>query len=134
MHKIILTTLLVVMSSSAAAAWVRVDESPSIGYTYYADPTTVRKNGIIAVMWDMTDLAKAELLPGVPGDKPIGSYKQHSEYNCKEKLTRRVAGTAYSGKLGGGKELMVYEKKDSEWEPIVAGDVNNKFFDIACKK
>lgn len=131
MEKTILMMLLVVASSSAAAEWVRIDESAVS--TYYADPSTIRKNGNTVKMWDLTDLKIAEKLPGIPGDKATASYKQQVEYDCKQNLTRNLAGSAYSEKMTRGESLFAYDKPQ-EWEPVETGTIKHKFLDLACRK
>ena len=91
--RILLTVLLMLATSQAWASWARVHESAAA--VFYVDPTTLRKDGNVRSVWQLQD---------VKGRAPKGelSFRILNEYNCKDKLVRRISRIAHSGHMATG--------------------------------
>ncbi len=57
MRRLLLITLLVLSGGPVYAEWVALDEkyqSPGL-HTVYVDPTTIRRDGNLVMLWQLTD-------------------------------------------------------------------------------
>ena len=128
MRKTFLTMLLAIVSSSAVAGWINVGGNEI--YIAYADPATIRKSGNMVKMRNLADFKMVQ-----PSDKgkPFMSQKMQSEYDCKEKRTRLLYFTWYSGNMSKG-EIVLSGPGPSEWEPVTPLSVNAILWKFACGK
>lgn len=130
MRNLILMLLLAFASNSAMAGWITVSESNSNGgYTSYADPTTIRKNGNSVKMWILGDFKTAH---ATSDGKTWLSEKIQNEYDCKEDKTRALAITLFSGNMGEGD--LVISGASPKWEPNAPDSVGEILWKYACGK
>jgi hypothetical protein len=130
MRKVILMMLLAVVSSSAMAGWVAVVNATDNSFTIYADYNSIRKSGNMAEMWFMDDFETAKKEAG--GNLYMSS-KEQFRFDCRRKISRTIAYSFHSGKMGEG--AVVYsDTNPSEWEPILPDSKMEVFWKIACGK
>ncbi len=55
MKRLLLITLLVLSNGSAYAEWLYVGKGVESGMTTYADPDTIRREGNLVTLWQLTD-------------------------------------------------------------------------------
>jgi hypothetical protein len=119
------------VSSSAEAGWVEIAASSEKSLTLYSDPATIRKNGNIVKMWDLTDFKTAQEEPN------YGRYlssKVHGEYDCKKERWRILYFSLHSGNMGGGAVIRSDSKPDI-WSPVApASSISTSLWKIACRK
>ena len=66
-------------------------------------------------------------------DDGATSLRIRSDYDCKKRMFRTLAGDRGAGEMGGGK-IISLNNKPSKWKKIKANDSLNKVFDFVCKK
>lgn len=119
--------LLAVMSTGAIAEWVRALDTDHSDH--YVDLSTIRKNGKMVKMWDMTDHRE----PTSNGRAPFSSEVAQVEYDCGEERSRLLALTRYSGHMGRGKVVFSASPPDpASWSPARPGSVGHGMLKIAC--
>lgn len=125
MRKIILMIFLAVASNSVMAAWSKVTDNEEA--IIYADLSTVSKSGNLVKMWDLTDLRKKN-----PGDNYLSSKTQH-EFDCKEKKSRVLNFSTFSGQMSSGNSLNT-SNRVHDWLPVKPGGVAGELWAAACGK
>jgi len=128
MYKAILMTLLAIVSSSAMAEWVYVtktEKKTAEAFTAYADPTTIRKTGNRVKMWVLYDYKTVQKLGVI-------SAKQKNEYNCKEKQSRQLFLSGYSGHMTDGETVLIHNEPDDHWKRAPLGSVLEAVLEFAC--
>jgi hypothetical protein len=94
-----LITLLMLSSEPAYAEWVVVGYSESLGgYTVYADPDTIRRNGDLVKVWALTDYTAIQTV----GDSSFLSSKAQNEFDCAEERQHELVVTWFSGNMAKG--------------------------------
>lgn len=127
MHKAILMMLLAVVSSSASAAWVELGSNDYS--TYYADATSIRRDGDTVKMWSLLDFRKARTFENLP----YMSLKAQGEYDCKREQLRVFSGTRQSENMGEG-DAVSRISEPSEWSAVAPGGIGQAFWKFACEK
>ena len=130
MIKIFFSLMLMSICGNAGAGWVYVSETEKSiiikdAFIAYADPTTIRKTGNIVKMWSLYDYK-------FPQKQGVISIRQKSEYNCTEKKRRQLFLSAYSGRMGNGKTILIYNQPDDDWERFPLGSVRKAMLKFAC--
>jgi hypothetical protein len=125
LHKIIIVLILGVLSNYAMAEWTQVDvgEEASV----YTDLSTVSKSGNTVKVWDVTDLKKKSA-----GDNYLSSKSQH-EYDCKEKKSRILSYSTYSGNMATG-NVIYTSSFVRDWLPVKSGGLVEDLWNKACNK
>lgn len=120
-----LALALATMGSGATAKWQPINEDES----FYVDPATIQKNGMVAKMWVLLNLDT----PDTSFGKPVLSLKTQKEYDCAGERIRDLSMSAHSGKMGGGN--VVTSDAGSEpgkWEPFRHDSSGEKQWRVAC--
>ncbi len=116
-------------NSDATDGWVKVGSDSSDAT--YANPSTIRRNGVMVKMWDIIDFKKAQSI-----DKAVKPYKStmsYSEYDCEEKRLRRLSSSWRSDAMGKGN--VVFSNHDpSEWIAIPPNSRGERLWSVACGK
>lgn len=114
------------LSSAAMAGWIRIKADPAV--TVMADAGSLRRSGDIVSMWSLINYVK----PRKTDDgKEFLSSQQYFEYDCADKLSRRVEFNRYADLSGLGQ--MVYSNKNpGNWSPVAAGSVGGELLRFAC--
>ena len=131
MRKVLFTLLLLVANGSFAAEWqewIVTNHNESI--TIYADAATIRTNGGLARMWDMTDFEKGNVLGG---DKRSLSFKREQEYDCVGQRARILYISWHSGHMGEG-QILGSDRGPGSWRPVLVGTVLERLWRTACNK
>ncbi len=126
MRKYLLLIILGLFSTSVLAEWQRLGENKD--ETAYADTANTQQSGHTR-MWGLFDL-KA---PRPFGDLTYLSMKIRREYSCRNKKTRIIAMSAYTGNMGTG-ELIYSNNTAEKWANVQPGSVEEALLNIACKK
>jgi len=128
----ILMMLLVVVSNKAmAAAWLVLGNvAANGGFTFYADMTSITKNGNTVKMWVLEDFKTAQTSIA---SKPFHSGKLQYEYDCKYKQHRILAFTGFSGNMGNGEVVHSFPESESDkWLQIKPESVGEVLWKFAC--
>ena len=96
MKKLFLVCLMM-LAGSAWAEWVMYSKDEEDG-TFYLDPATIRKDGNMRRVWELTDLRKR----GRSGEM---SRRMRMEYDCKQERNRFLGISGHSGSMAGGTVL-----------------------------
>jgi hypothetical protein len=133
MLKLILMILLTGVSASSHASWVQVGSNAS--FNSYADPSTIRKDGIKSMegskakMLSLIDLTTVMTKAG----KSYASIKAQHEFDCRQEQVRMLYSSVYSGHMGSGVE--VEGKFQPEfWRPIPTRSLEEVLWKVACGK
>lgn len=111
------------------AKWRKVVEDEA--RTVYASSAPLEKNGDRVTIVAMIDLAKAATLSD---GKEFLSWETQYEFDCKQRQSRIVAASMYSGNMGEGEvtDSIVYESP--EWQAIPPGSNGESLWKLACGK
>jgi hypothetical protein len=123
MKKLFLVCLMM-LAGSAWAEWVMYGEAATA--TFYYDPATIRKDGNMRRVWELTDLRKQ----GKVGEI---SRRMRIEYDCKQERFRYLGLSAHSGPMAGG-EVLVMEGEYNNWRAIAPDTISDLMLQIVCAK
>lgn len=114
-------------AACAAPPWQQVAPDNGI-YAAYADPSSLRREGDIAVMRGMYDFQRGDFTP--QGIRLYSTTVQR-EYDCR---ARRVRLVSYADRAErGGEGAVVAEARGARrWEAVVEGSLDAAYWDIAC--
>ena len=130
--KVLIALALTIVSGSAIAKWEEVTSNDLA--TFYAEPSSIRRNGAMVKMWGLMDLNKPEI-PRPPGvGKAFLSSKTQHEYDCKEERARILGFTRFDGNMGNGSAVESVYGVAGEWEPVMPESILEDLWKIACKK
>ena len=121
-----------VAAAVAPAQWEQMGSSLKGEADFYLARSTIRRNGELVKMWEMTDHKTAVVVDG----KRAWSFRNLWEYDCKGSRRRMLAATAYAGHVGKG--IVVGSESfppPYPWQP--AGPSNgyaHHFLKLACEK
>lgn len=126
MKSAVIGVLLVCATSTALAEWVRIRSDGAV--TVLADSGSVSRSGDMATMWSMINYTTPRKTE--EGEEYLSS-RQRLEYDCTDKLSRRLEFDRYSDLSGLGRA--VYSNKNgSAWNPVAPGSVAGELFKFAC--
>ena len=118
--------MLALAASTAMAEWVRIKGDPAV--SLLADPVTIRRCGDMVTMWSLINYVK----PQKTGDgKSYLSSKQYREYDCAERLSRRLELSRHAENTGWG-QVLDSNKTPGAWSPATAGSVAGELLKFAC--
>lgn len=104
--------------------WVKFFENV-IHVTFYYNPATIKKNGNLARVWTIHDLAQ----PGTQGEL---SRRGHWEYDCEMERLRLLYRSTHSERMALGK-LLRSSGTASEWRYIPQEGAFRTLLGILCK-
>jgi hypothetical protein len=126
MKSAVMGVLLVCATGTALADWVRIRSDGTV--TVLADSGSVSRSGDMATMWSMINYTTPRKTDD--GEEYLSS-RQRLEYDCIDKLSRRLEFDRYSDLSGLGRA--VYSNKNvSAWSPVAPGSVAGELFKFAC--
>ena len=126
MKRAVMGVLLVCATGTALADWVRIRSDGTV--TVLADSGSVSRSGDMATMWSMINYTTPRKTDD--GEDYLSS-RQRLEYDCTDKLSRRLEFDRYSDLSGLGRA--VYSNKNaSAWSPVTPGSVAGELFKFAC--
>ena len=97
-------------------------------YSAYADKATIRRTGPRAKMSGMYDFRRQDFTPAGRG---LYSTVVLREYDCGERRVRLLSSIDFAGPMGTG-EAVDTSDRAGRWEIIVAGALDEAFWNIAC--
>ena len=106
----------------ATAEWTYVDGSE--GYERYIDRETVMRDGKLARVWEVDDIA-------VPDKQGVQSLRSRTEYDCEDRKYRVVYLSGHSDHMTQGSVLFAGQL-DGEWKPVLADSLGELSMDMAC--
>lgn len=106
---------------ASAQNWAQVYETDRAAY--YIDPTTIKVNGNLRRVWELTDWKKTTI--------GAMSFRVLSEYDCKEEKHRALSLTTFSEAMARGNSLSKHDSPDS-WSYIAPGTVGYTILEIIC--
>jgi hypothetical protein len=127
MKRLLLALLLLMTATGASAEWTVVGENDRL--IQYIDLRTIRKNGNLVKMWDLTNYKTVQTVSGLSFFSAIGQ----SEYDCKEELKRGLALGWFSEAMGNG-QVVSSTSAVSTWGPFRPGSTVEALWKIACDK
>ena len=130
MKRLLMGLMLLVTAGAASAEWTRVSDMDE--FIQYVDKATIRRNGNLVKMWDLTDYKIVRNSDFAIGNSYL-SGKMQREYDCKEEKERLLALTWFSGQMGGGK-VVYSETNVTRWIPIQPESIGETVWKIACGK
>ena len=127
-----LITLLVLSSGSVYAEWVAVEKDyllPGL-QTVYVDPETIRREGSLVTMWQLTDF---KTMQGGRSPTRFSSTKTQKQFDCAEARTRLLRVTDFWGIMGTGEPAEAYIEKGN-WVRVEPESMNQALWEVACGK
>ena len=129
--KLLIAALLAMFSTGAMAEWTYLTSPDNMTYDIYIDKATIRKQGNVAKMWDLTDFKAPQK---VAGGEPFLSVRKLAEYDCVEIRTNSLALTHFSGNMGKGEVTSTHQYDDGKWRDVAPDSVAMEKWKAACKK
>ena len=126
MKKITAGVVLALVAGTAMADWLPIKADPMV--RVMADPVTIRRSGDMVTMWSLINYTKPRK---TEDDKAYLSSKQHLEYDCVERLSRRLEFSRHTDLTGWG-EVVYSNTTPGAWSPVAAGTVAGELFKFAC--
>lgn len=119
----LLITILVLSSGPVHAEWVAVEKSYQVPglQTGYIDPNTIRRDGHLVTLWQLTDYKWMQGGPRSPNR--FLSTKTHKQFDCTKKRLRLLAFTEFSRHMGTGIPADGYVDKGN-WIPVEPESIN----------
>ena len=114
--------LLLLACLPASAEWSYVDGSE--GYERYLDRETIARDGKLARVWEVDDIA-------VPDQSGVQSLRSRTEYDCEDRKYRVLYLSGHSDHMTEGAQLFSGQV-DGEWKPVLDDTLGELSMDIAC--
>ena len=119
---------LLLLCTGAIAEWTPVGAGDYIA-SAYADRATVQRSGAMAKMSGMYDFKRQDFTPAGLG---LYSTVVLREYDCEKRRVRLLSSIDFAGQMGTGRAVDK-SARAGRWEDIVAGALDEAFWNIACK-
>ncbi len=116
--------------SDAKADWVPVAESTR-GNTYFADETTIRRQGNITRMWVLESFSRPEVAPN--SNKVYWSAKMLRQFDCQQDTQQILSLVAYTQSMGRG-VVLFSEESVGPWEHIPPRSIAQRLLQRACRR
>ncbi|MBI3355211.1 MAG: hypothetical protein HY038_00270 [Nitrospirae bacterium] len=133
----LLITLLVLSRGPVYAEWVALEkqyQSPGL-QTVYFDPDTIRREGHLVTIWQLTDYKSMQ------GNVGLGRFlldpsrflstMTHKQFDCAEKRLRLLAYMEFLSHMGTGRRNDGYVDKEN-WLPVEPESINQALWELAC--
>lgn len=122
--RIILCFLSALVAAPALADWVAVSESDEL--VAYIEPSSIRSNGNLRMVWQLQDLKQRT-------EHGVMSRRMLVEYDCKDERFRILAIATHSEPMAGGKTLVIRDKP-GEWSPFRPATPAEDTLEIVCTR
>jgi hypothetical protein len=123
-----LLALLILFASPAWADWTLVTTNDN-GTKFYIDYSTIRKDGNLRKVWEVTDFKNSETFNGAV----YLSVRTRAEYDCKEERKRTLTATAHSGLLAQG-NIVWKGESPSNWDYLPPDTSGFEMLKWVCSK
>lgn len=126
---LVLAHVLALASADAAADWTAVGRANEI-YAAFADRSSIRRHGERVSMHGLYDFRKQDFTP-----EGLGLYSTAvlREYDCAGRRVRLLSSVDFAGHMGEG-EVAAASDAPGRWEEVVAGGIDDEFWQFACAK
>jgi hypothetical protein len=127
--KVALTIVLLSASYGALAdVWIEIGVNDK--FTSYADPATIKKQGVKATMWTMYDYKAPQT---ADAGKKYMSMKLHYEFDCKDDRVRPLAAISFTEPKAKGDKVAESNQSlpSTRTEPDT---VNGRLLQYACRR
>ena len=122
---VVLSLLYFGTHAASAATWVKLFDDPE--RTRYVDADSIRSEGSLVKIWQLTDYRKN------PDGDPYLSTKHLAEFDCKGMRVRNLHLVAYSGNMGRG-SVHINHSLAADWGPLVPGSTDEAIArHVVCK-
>lgn len=120
----LITTMLALLlaSSGAWAEWMGVSKTDKA--VFYIDPATIRKDGNLRKVWEVTDYRSR-------AEKGHLSFRSRKEYDCKLERFRFLSGSEHTGQMATGETINSYDAS-SPWFDIPPNSSSEHILKIVC--
>ena len=122
---IVPAALLPFVATSAWAEWTKVGQDD--GQVVYVDASTFEKEGDVRRAWTLTDLK-------LPRGDDVASFRELSDFNCKEARRRIVFLVTYAGPMATGKVLESGRPLLDKFENVSPYSPGGWEFEYVCGK
>ena len=112
------------ISAPAMAEWVKYWEGDN-GDSYYYDPSTIKRNGNLVRVWEISDLKERS-------KSGVLSARMLPEHDCKEDRRRQLYFSTHSGPMSQG-ETLYSDTTTGPWRYIPPDTVAEDLLKILCK-
>lgn len=112
-------------SIPSSADWSKIGDTD--GYTYYADPGSVRKADETVTLSDLFDYKTAQTEGGAEALSKITLR----EYDCQNQKSQPVKTTWYAGHMGSGAVVRA-SGPSGQLTPVASGTATSGLMKIAC--
>jgi hypothetical protein len=126
--RVIASLLLLLLCTGAIAEWTPVGAGDYIA-SAYADRATLQRSGATAKMSGMYDFKRQDFTPAGLG---LYSTVVLREYDCDKRRVRLLSSIDFAGQMGSGVAVDT-SSRAGRWEEIVAGALDEAFWNVACK-
>lgn len=131
MRNTLLVMLLAVVSISAKAEWVDVISKDGGNINYYADRSSISKEGSMVKVWTLENyLHKKELNKT---GKFYLSDKSLIEFDCKQARFRVISESYYAEKMGVGDPFFIETIADN-FDQFPPDSIGQNMWEFACGK
>ena len=113
------------VTCSAWADWEFVSVSDD-GIKIFIDPTTIRKDGHMRLVWELQDRKKREATGEI-------SFRARQEYDCKLERVRVIWISSHTGPMGTG-ETKRSGSVPAPWDDIPPRTPFDKILKFVCAK
>lgn len=117
-----IAAVLLALSVPASAEWTYVDRSD--GYERYVERETIQRNGPLARIWEVDDIA-------VPDKLGVKSLRSSTEYDCEKRQYRVMYLSGHSEHMTQG-SIMFAGPVAGEWKPVLADTLGELSMEVAC--
>ena len=124
---------------SGETRWVPFDDeyqTPSL-HTVYVDPDSVRREGNLVALWQLTDYKLMQGNAGfgrfLPGLHRFLSTVTQKQFDCEGRRARLLAFTEFSHHMGTGRSADG-SVDQSQWLSVEPASVNEGLWKIACSQ
>jgi hypothetical protein len=126
-----LFSLFIASEETVYADWVTVEKPSPVRelQTVYIDPTTVRREGNLTTVWQLTDVTWMQ--GGARGTPRFLSTKTYKQFECTGKRLRLLAFTEFSHQMATGIASDGHVDKET-WLPVEPDSINHALWELVC--
>ena len=119
--------VVVTAPNMASAAWTLVYTSGQNKRAIYIDYATIRKEGAIRRVWEVSEH------PGANSTE-VRSLRTRTEYDCANERFRLISASTHTGPLASGQTTFSYDDNTGPWHEIPPGSPVEVILKIVCSK
>lgn len=112
--------------AAVSAQWVKIDSAESV--SIYADPSSIKRVGSFARMWELVDYLQPEDFAG----QAFRSSRVLREFDCDTSEMRTIAFTIFTEPMARGNVVHSHRVDRSDWEFVEPYSLGEASFRMAC--